>query len=50
MSLKATKEITALPPEIVCNRMAMGLPTVTSPIFIVNVGVSKKSSVKVATG
>jgi hypothetical protein len=30
---KATKRLTALPPEIDCDQTAMGLPPVTSPIF-----------------
>jgi hypothetical protein len=31
----ATKELTAFPPEIDCNQTAMGLPPVTSEVFLI---------------
>jgi hypothetical protein len=48
MSLKATKGLIALTPEIDCNKTAMGLPPVTSAVFLIanklwqNVGVSEE--------
>jgi hypothetical protein len=35
MSKKATKGLIALTPEIDCNKMAMGLPPVTSAVFLI---------------
>jgi hypothetical protein len=47
-SLKATKGLIALTPEIDCNKTAMALPPVTSVVFLIankfwlNVGVSEE--------
>jgi hypothetical protein len=35
MSLKATKGILALTPEIDCDQTAMGLPPVTTAVFLI---------------
>jgi hypothetical protein len=35
MSQKATKGLTGSPPEIDCNQTAMGLPPVTSAVFLI---------------
>jgi hypothetical protein len=35
MSQKATKGLTALTPVIGCDQMALGLPSVTSAVFLI---------------
>jgi hypothetical protein len=35
MSLKATKELTSLTPEMDCDQTAIGLPLVTSAVFLI---------------
>jgi hypothetical protein len=35
MPLKATKGLIVLIPEIYCNKAAMGLPPVTSAVFLI---------------
>jgi hypothetical protein len=49
MSLKTTKGLIALTPEIDCNKTPMGLPPVTSAVFFIankfwkNVGVLERT-------